>query len=167
MEKLSEEYGIEFLYRDFRVGFRERTSKGKGNWNYICKNIVDAYFLRKIDIVSKLREINYKREWMYMIKYLEKNKLYVIVKLIISIFFATTITIDRIFVYSKNIFAGIDKNYLTNIELKRYLYWNSSVFCSYIAISLIEIIVNKIEDIVYVKRRKKRKEHKSIFCIFL
>ena len=29
MEKLSEEYGIEFLYRDFRVGFREGQAKAR------------------------------------------------------------------------------------------------------------------------------------------
>ena len=102
-----------------------------------------------------------------MIKYLEKNKLYVIVKLIISIFFATTITIDRIFVYSKNIFAGIDKNYLTNIELKDICIGIVVFFCSYIAISLIEIIVNKIEDIVYVKEERREKNIKVFFVFFI
>ena len=37
MEKLSEEFGIEFLYKDFRVGFREGQNKARELGFYMQK----------------------------------------------------------------------------------------------------------------------------------
>ena len=53
---MAKKYDIEFLYRDFRVGFREGQAKQE-NLDCICKSIVVVFFQRKTDIVSRLRKI--------------------------------------------------------------------------------------------------------------
>ena len=45
-EELAEMSGVQFVYRDFRVGFREG-SKRRESWGCICRNIVVAFFRKK------------------------------------------------------------------------------------------------------------------------
>ena len=45
-EALAAQYGVEFLYRDFRPGFRQGQAK-PGSWASTCRNIAAAYSPRR------------------------------------------------------------------------------------------------------------------------
>lgn len=95
------------------------------------------------------------------------NKKYIIVKILLSLFLAITIVLDKIFVFGGRVFGTLKQNYFDTLEPKHIIFGIGVFLCIYIIITIIEIIVDKIEMVVYKKENRKTKKLKVFIIIFL
>ena len=109
-----------------------------------------------------MKQILYKIIGLEEIK---NNKFYFICKILLTLIFAITISLDSMIVFKGNIYGNINDIYFKNIEIKNILIFVISSIITYIFISLIEILVDKLENTIYTKKDRNYKNIKVYFII--
>lgn len=97
---------------------------------------------------------------------IKNNKLYYFMKIVLVTIFAGTIFLDSILTFSGSVFDKVNQIYFLEIEVKNVMIFVLTWIISYLVISLIEIILPKIEKTVETKKEIKTK-NKRIFFIAL
>lgn len=96
---------------------------------------------------------------------IKKNKLYFALKMFFSLFFAITIFLDSILVFKGSIFGSIDEIYFKKIDIVNILIFIGVWIATYVMISIIEILSDKLECTIYTKKPRKTKNIKVYFII--
>lgn len=99
-----------------------------------------------------------------------QNKLYLFSKILFSTLFALTIFFDSALVFVQNLRATVNEIYFSNITLKNILVFIVTWIITFVLLTIIEYVVSKIEDEIYIKQKNERKKKRVfliIFCILL
>ena len=98
---------------------------------------------------------------------IKNNKFYFLCKIVLSLIFAFTIMLDSMLVFQGQIYGTLEQIHFTQLELKNILIFILSVFVTYIALSIFEIIVDKLEKAIYTQKQRKTQNIKVYFIVFL
>lgn len=98
---------------------------------------------------------------------MKNNKLYYFLKIILVTIFATTIFLDSILTFSGYVFDNVSQIYFSEIEVKNILIFVCTWIISYLVISLIEIILPKLEKTIETKKERKIKNRKVFFIVLI
>lgn len=90
----------------------------------------------------------------------KNNKFYIFCKLVLSLFYTITMVLDKMFVFNGSAFGNLSENYFVNFEIKHVLMAIGIFIFTYFIISIIELIVDKIDNKIYTKNRRKEKNIK-------
>lgn len=97
---------------------------------------------------------------------LKNNKLYFFCKIILSLIFAITITLDSMLVFQGSVFGSLNEIHFINFTFKNLLIFLVAWIGTYVSISIIEYIVDKLENTIYTKKTRKNKNIKMYFIFF-
>lgn len=98
---------------------------------------------------------------------IKNNNLYYLMKIILVTIFAGTIFLDSILTFSGSVFDKIDQVYFSNIEVKNVIIFICTWLVTYLVISLIEMILPKIERTIETKKERKIKTIKVFFIVLI
>ena len=94
------------------------------------------------------------------------SKIYIASKIIVSLIFATIIALDSLLVFPGTIFTNINTIYFQKIRVKNVLIFLGVLIGTYIAITLLQYIVDKLEKTIHTKKERKNKNIKIYFIAF-
>ena len=136
--------------------------------NFRIKEIPITYRNRPNGSVSKLRTF---RDGIKILKTImvrkirNKNKIYISIKTLLSLFFAVTIMLDKILVFNGNLWAKYEDVYFKPIEPIQILILLVTFVLSYIILTLIEKISDKLENTIYNTKGERKNENIKVFFI--
>lgn len=96
-----------------------------------------------------------------------KNKIYILLKIILSILFSFTLILDKILVFNESIFGKNSEIYFSKMTLVDIIAIILLSIVIYFVISIIEFLVDKIDSKIYIKTNRKKANIKIYFIIFL
>ncbi len=94
------------------------------------------------------------------------DKIYFTSKIIFSFIFAVVITLDSLLVFPGTIDTNINTTYFQKIQIKNVLIFFGVLIGTYIIITLLEYVIDKLEKTIYTKKERKSKNIKVFFIIF-
>lgn len=95
----------------------------------------------------------------------KNNKLYFIFKILLSLFFAVTIFLDNRLVFNGSIFSNIKDSYFKKIDLASILVFVGVLIGTYLLITFLEYLSDKIEKTIYTKKQRRDKNIKVYIII--
>ena len=94
------------------------------------------------------------------------KKFYVFCKVVLTLVFSIVITLDSMLVFPGGLdYTNIRTIYFTNLGIKNILIFFGVLIGTYLLITLLEYISNKIENTIYEKKERKEKNIKVYFII--
>lgn len=98
---------------------------------------------------------------------IKNNKLYYFMKIVLVTIFAGTIFLDSILTFSGYIADKVTQIYFSKIEIKDVMIFVFTWIISYLIISLIEMILPKVEKTIETKKKRKTKNKKIFFIVLI
>jgi len=97
-------------------------------------------------------------------KYVGENRFYFFVKLLLTLFFSITITLDKMLVFNGDLFSKINESYFLDLKPQHVLFFFIIWIITFIITTVIEKGVDKLEGNIYNKQQE-RKSIKIFFAI--
>lgn len=97
----------------------------------------------------------------------KNNKIYFFVKILFCILFAFSMMMDSALVFSGDISQKLSVNYFESITKSNVAIFIITFFISYLVVTLIEFIVDKVENKIYVNKSIQHRNKKIFWIAFI
>lgn len=95
------------------------------------------------------------------------SKLYFIAKIITTLLFSLTIVLDKMIVFNGDVHSKYTELYFSTFKASYILYFVLIFIFTYLILSALEVLADKIETTIYTKKQRKVKNIKVFFIVWL